>query len=413
MGLGEHELVVIKLGGSSLSDGKRILRISEAVAGRVRSGSRVVVVASAIGRSTDELIEIVEEACGGRASPEELDEILSMGERTSVRILTAALHAQGIPARYLDPTDPDWPILTDGRFTNADVLAKESAARIKEQVLPIVEKGAVAVIPGFIGRDVESGKITTFGRGGSDITALVVANSINADEVLFVTDVEGIMSADPKLVNRPYLLKELTVDKLIGLTDVGSKFLHMKALKYKSNSIDLRVADQRCIESGSSGTIVKGSFPELEVELSARSPVMSVTIVGEALAESPEIMSELIEAVKKLGIPLYGISSDYDSIILYLRSVDDRSAFEKLHKIVRDRNKAIGMAVRKNLALIKVKGVGLEEKPGVVSLISEPLQKRGFNIFGMFTITSSVFTLVDWDKREEALQLIKKSLRGG
>jgi aspartate kinase len=371
------------------------------------------VIASALGRSTDDLIDIVEEACAGKASPDELDEILSMGERTSVRILTAALRARDVPARYLDPSDPDWPILTNDKFANADVLVDESAVRVREQVLPMVEDGIVAVIPGFIGRDAKSGKITTLGRGGSDITALVVASSIGADEVLSVTDVKGIMSADPKLVDKPCLLKKLSVDKLVGLTDVGSKFLHMKALKYKPSSINLRVADHQGIRSGSSGTVVEGSFPELEVELSAESPVMSVTIVGEALAESPEVVLKLIDVVKQLGIPLYGISSDYDSIILYLRSVDDKRAFEKLHGIVRAHINAMGMAVRKNLALIKVKGVGLEEKPGIVSKISEPLKRRGLNIFGMFTITSSVFTLVDWDKREEALRLIKESLREG
>ena len=182
--------------------------------------------------------------CNGKLEKHELDDILSMGERTSVRIFSAALRTNGVECRYFDPQDSDWPIITDACFSNANPPQSECEKRAREYVLPLVEKGVVPVIAGFVGRTAE-GKVTTLGRGGSDTTAFLLAEALQADEVVLATDADGIMSGDPKIVPNPKRLSEIDVNMLVGLADSGAKFIHSKALKYKPQSVDVRVIKQR------------------------------------------------------------------------------------------------------------------------------------------------------------------------
>jgi aspartate kinase len=401
--------LVVKFGGNSLRTGSLILKSASKLEEMVKEGVKVAVVVSAMGRTTDILLKAAKGASEDKIQPHELDEVLSMGERISARIFTSALRAKGLNARLLDPSDPDWPILTDDRFFNANIFVDASIEKVKSLIPPLMDEGVIPVIPGFIGRSAKSSKITTLGRGGSDITALLVATAIDAERVVLVTDVEGVMSADPKIVEKPMLIRELTVEELIGLADVGSKFIHGKALKYKKSDIDLVMTSHQSPRF-EAGTVVKGAFPELSVELLSKKPVMSLSVAGKSLMEAPEVMVKLIEEVKKSNVFIYGSSTDRDSIIMYLESVKDRGFFNKVHAIVKTHPQALAMAIRKNLALIRVKGVGLEEKPGVIESVSKPLQEHGINVFGMFTIASSIFTLVDWEERERALKLIESSL---
>jgi len=404
-----YKRIVVKFGGTSLSSGENVLRLAKAVADEARKGTELVVVVSAMGKSTDTLIETAKKASEGQVSAHELDDILSMGERSSARIFTAALKAQGVKTHYFDPVDPKWPIITNNRFNNADPIPEECDRRIQRQIVPLLDKKTIPVIPGFIGRSKDGGKITTMGRGGSDTTAFILARAIGAKEVLLVTDVDGIMSADPKLVKNPKLITSLTVDKLAGLADAGSKFIHTRALKHKEHSIDVRIVNYAKGKLSASGTTIKGALPSLEVELTPK-PAMSITIVGEDLSEAPEVISKIVKEIRNYGSSVLGISTNRNSVILYVPLVENTKFFEKLHSIVLAYKKALAMAVKKNLAFIVIRGVGLEETPGVIGRISEPLHRNRINIFGIFTITSSVMVLVDWEDREKSVKLIEASL---
>ena len=241
-----------------------------------------MVVVSAMGDTTDKLSQIIAEATSNRASPRE---VLSMGERTASRVFAAALQAQGVRARLIDVDDPAWPIITDDEHTRASPLVELCASRIRENIVPILEDGIVVVLPGFIGLS-KQGFVTTLGRGGSDTTALLIGSVVEADEAVFVTDVEGILTADPKLVADPALISELTVDELIGLADVGFKFLHGKALRFKKGSVNIRVISNKASTISERGTTIRGSFPELKVELYSPEPLASITIVGRELGKS-------------------------------------------------------------------------------------------------------------------------------
>jgi len=389
-----------------------MLRAVTAVSKEVAKGTQIVVVVSAMGKTTDLLLHAAKNASGGKVEKGELDDILAMGERTSIRIVTAALKAKGVESRYFDPLDPDWPIVTDDNFSDANPIEGQCRERIQQYVLPLVEKGVTPVIAGFVGRTVD-GKITTIGRGGSDATAFILAKALGADEVVLVTDAEGIMSADPIVIRNPRRLQEIDVNTLVGLADSGTKFIHRKALRCKDPSINARVIGHARGDLNVEGTLITGGLSsELDVLVASQSPAVSITVVGRGVSEKPKIIQELSETVKTYA-PLLGLSVDYNSIIMYVAEEGDLNPLlEKVHEAIAKHEETIAMSVREQLAFLKVSGVGLEETPGIIGKISETLRLNEINIFGILTITSSILLFVDWNEKEKALKLIKSSLRG-
>jgi len=403
--------IVVKFGGSSLADHAKLSKAVAAVANEAAKGTRIVVVVSAMGKTTDILMSTVKNTSNGKLEKRELDDILSMGERTSVRIFAAALRTNGVESCYLDPLDDRWPIVTDAAFSNANPLLEECGKRIRECVLPIVEKGVVPVIAGFVGRTID-GKITTLGRGGSDTTAFILAEALKADEVVLVTDADGIMSGDPKIVANPKRLSEIDVSTLVGLADSGAKFIHSKALKYKPQSIDVKVINHAYGGLSQKGTLITGALAtELDVEIAHSSPVAEITVVGHRISESPQIILEIVEKAKAHA-SLLGMSMNTNSVILYVsqeKNID--TLFTEIHNLTLNNSETIAMAVKKDLAFLKTSGVGLEETHGLIGKISENLRVNEMNIYGILTITSSILLFVDWSEREKALQLIRNSLR--
>jgi len=402
--------LVVKFGGSSLADGPSIARAINSVIKKVKEGFQIVVVVSAMGRTTDFLIETTTQACRGKPFESLLDDIMAMGERTSARIFSAGLKARGQKSLYLDPAGSDWPILTDGEFNNAKPILPVCEEMIRKNIEPLIRNGTVVVVPGFVGKT-KDGKITTIGRGGSDITAMILARALSADQIILVTDVEGIMTADPKIIRNPQKLDEITMDALVGLADSGTKFIHKKALRYKSPDIDIKVISSSFGDLDADGTIIRGSFPNTIIVDFYPEPAMAVTIVGERASESFETLTSVLEEIKKAGLPLLGMSINHNSLILYLPMNGPDDLLEALHSIVIRNKRIVALAVRKGMAFIRVKGVGLEETPGVISRIASVLNSAGINIYGIFTITSSVELFVDLDNKEKAVQLINEALK--
>ncbi len=403
--------IVVKFGGSSLADHERLSKAVAAVVNEAANGTRIVVVVSAMGKTTDLLLSTAKNTSNGKLEKRELDDILSMGERTSVRIFSAALRTNGVDSCYFDPLDQEWPIITDAAFSNANPLLGECEKRIQEYVLPVVEKGIVPVIAGFVGRTA-NGRITTLGRGGSDTTAFILAEALKADEVVLVTDADGILSGDPKIVSNPKRLSEINVSTLVGLADSGAKFIHIKALKYKPQSINVKVINHAYGNLSQKGTFITGTLAtELDVEIAHLSPVAEITIVGHSVSDNPKIISEIVEKAKAHA-SLLGMSMNTNSVILYVsqeKNID--TLFNEIHNTTLNNAETIAMAVKKDLAFLKTSGVGLEETHGLIGKISENLRVNEMNIYGILTITSSILLFVDWSEREKALQLIRNSLR--
>jgi aspartate kinase len=266
------------------------------------------------------------------------------------------------------------------------------------------------VIAGFVGKT-QDNKVTTLGRGGSDTTAFIIAKALEADELILVTDVEGIMSADPKVIANPQRIPEIDVNTLVGLADSGTKFIHRKALRYKEASVKVRVIKHANADLNSEGTIIKGSLStDLDAELESPSPAMLITVVGEGVSQNPQVMKELTEAVKA-HTELLGLSLNYDSLILYVTENSNADKLlEQVHEIILNHKETLAMSVRKQLAFLKIKGVGLEKTPGLTGKISEALRVNSINIFGLMTITSSILLFVNWNEKEKVLDLIREAL---
>ena len=401
-----RRLLIVKFGGSSLSNGKKIGLAAESVAREYSKGNRLVVVVSAVGRTTDELLELTNHGAG--IVETDRDDILAMGERTSARIFAASLKARGIQARQFDPSDRDWPIITDHGFSNANPLTTASTQRIRKYVKPAIEDGIIPVIGGFIGRT-RDGRITTLGRGGSDTTALLLATALGADEVILVTSARGILTGDPNLISNARVLRTIDMKALVGIADTGTKFIHRKALRYKDPAINMRVIPSAAGRLDAQGTqITGGPLPELEVKIHNPDPVASITLVGRDLPQNPELVRKVTEIIRT---NLVAISQDSDSAILYLSQTPSlRRQISRLHDVVAKNPHGLAIAARMGMALITVKGVGLEETPGLVAKISDALRSGNINIFGILTITSSILVLVDWKIRKQAGKLIRNSL---
>jgi aspartate kinase len=406
-----NERIVVKFGGSSLADHERLLKAVVAVVNEAKKGTQVAVVVSAMGKTTDVLMTTAKNASNGKLEKKDLDDILSMGERTSIRIFAAALKTNGAESCYFDPIDNNWPIITDSAFQNANPILKDCEKNIRECILPLMEKGIIPVVAGFLGKT-KDGKITTLGRGGSDTTAFVLAEALNADEIVLVTDADGIMSGDPKTVSNPERLREIDVNTLVGLADSGAKFIHSKALKYKPKNINVRVINHAHGNLTKEGTVITGALAsELDAEIAHPFPVAEITVIGNGISANPQIIQEMVEKTKQHSL-LLGMSMNTNSIILYASQEKNLDAlFNDIHEITKSNKETIAMAVKKDLVFIKTSGVGLEETHGIIGKISEDLRLNGINISGILTITSSILLFVDWNEREKALKLIKNSLR--
>jgi aspartate kinase len=403
--------IVVKFGGSSLADHERLSKAVASVVNEAKRSTRIAVVVSAMGKTTDILMSTAKNTSNGKLQKHELDDILSMGERTSVRIFSAALRNSGVESRYFDPLDNDWPIVTDSAFSNANPLLEECKTRIKKNVLPMVEKGTVPIIAGFVGRTMD-GKITTLGRGGSDTTAFILADALNADEIVLVTDADGIMSGDPKAVQNPRRLAEIEVNTLVGLADSGAKFIHSKALKYKPKNVNVRVINHADGDLSREGTIITGALAtELGVNMAYPSPVAEITVLGNRISENSWIIQEMVEEAKA-NSTLLGMSMNTNSAILYVseeKTIDQ--LLNDVHKTVLNSPETKAMAVKRSLVFLKISGVGLEETHGIIGKLSETLSLNSINISGILTISSSILVFVDWNERENALRLIKHALR--
>ena len=404
--------IVVKFGGSSLADHERILRAVTAVAEEAKKGTQIAVIVSAMGKTTDTLFNAAKNSSNGRLHKKDLDEILAMGERISIRIIAAALKAQGVNSRYVDPHDPEWPIITDDVFSDANPILDTCYESARQNVLPLVEKGVIPVIAGFVGRTKDN-KVTTLGRGGSDTTAFILAKALEADELIMVTDAEGIMSADPKIIGNPKRLPEIDVNTLVGLADSGTKFIHRKALRYKDSSVKVRVIRHTHGNLNAEGTVITGALStELDVALANPSPAMSITVVGKGVAEQPQVIKELTETVKNHA-ELLGLSVNYDSMILYAsENSNSNLLLEKVHEVILKHEETLAMSVRKQLAFLKIKGVDLEKTPGLTGRIAEALRLNALNIFGLITITSSIMLFINWKEREKVIKLVRNALKG-
>lgn len=401
-----NNIVVVKFGGSCLSTPDNILTAAKKIAVEAASGKSVVVVVSALGGETDKLISLAQGSTVHAVSKEDLDEILSMGERTMVRLLATALKSQGVTSIAIDPTSSLWPVYTDSAFGSATVDLDDTKQAVTDKLLPLLAENCVPVVAGFLGRSPD-GKITTLGRGGSDVSAVILGRCLDAGEVIFVKDVEGVFSADPKRIIDPQKIDFLEAEEAYSLVSAGARVIHPKALTYKQNSMNLRVVGFNAHDLRG-GTLITGEVQaDLEVQLRPTSLSM-ITLIA-LKADSLNVLLSLLTDALPSNTTIMGLALTSSSLLLYVENAS--RLVLSLHDMIKTQGLAKAIHCIDSVAMIEVSGFNLEQIPGVVDVVVSPLAREEINLYGVLTISSSIKIFVPWNERETTLSLINEQLR--
>ena len=384
--------VVIKFGGADLSTGEKIRRAAEMVT--KSPYKEIAVVVSAMGNTTNNLIQTINQI--GNVSDEEYAEILSMGERTSARVFCSALIVSGAKAVLFDPANDDWPIITDSAFRDAKPNMQKTRALVGKFMTPMLGN-VIPVVCGFLGKD-ENGRVTTLGRGGSDTTALLLAECLEADEIVLVKETSGVLSADPTIVPDAKQLDQLDIHEMFDLAHGGAKIIKPESLKYKLSNQKLRIVDFASGSLSVGGTEITGSFNLNSVEIATRTGLIAVNVVCEVNAEN---LSEVFSMLSQK--PIYGVSSGRRSITVFTSNGDVPEVINKLHRV--EAFKAISH--RENVALLQVSHPVFIDSPGGVAKISTALSQQEINIIEVTTSKATINVFIEENQLRKAMEAIQ------
>ncbi|MFC7228804.1 aspartate kinase [Salinirubellus salinus] len=390
--------VVAKFGGTSLGNGDRVNRAADSVAAAVEAGHEVAVVASAMGSTTDFLLD----AITFEADEREEAEIVSMGERTSVRMLKAALTSRGVNAEFLEPGSEHWPVITDPQ---GEVDVEATAERGKRLAARMAAEGVVPVVTGFLAQD-HDGNITTLGRGGSDTSAVMLGKYLDADEVVIVTDVEGVMTGDPRVVEGARNVGKITVDELRNLSFRGAEVVAPSALSYKTADLDVRVVHYQHGDLLTGGTSIEGQFENL-IDL-REGKLACLTVAGRAIRNTPGILEELSKAMAEADINVDAVASGLDSVTYYVDQDRAEETEAALHETVVGSDALSSVTVEDDIAVVRVTGGELPNQPGILRQIIDPLADANITLLDVITSATSVAVFVHWADREETLRIIQE-----
>jgi aspartate kinase len=387
--------VVAKFGGTSLGNGDRINRAADSIARAVEEGHEIAVVASAMGSTTDDLLEEIHFDADDR----DRAEIVSMGERTSVRMLKAALASRGVDAVFVEPGREGWPIITNSL---GEVDAEETTRRAAALADRLDD--VVPVVTGFLAEN-HAGEVTTLGRGGSDTTAVMLGKYMDADQVVIVTDVEGVMTGDPRVVEGARNVGRITVDELRNLSFRGAEVIAPSALTYKDEDLTVRVVHYQHGDLLTGGTLIEGEFHNL-IDLQEEQ-LSCLTVAGRAIRNRPGILADLAQALREAEINVDSVASGMDSITFYVEESLAEDAENVLHRKVVDDETLSSVTVEDGIAVVRVTGGELPNRPGVILDIVGPISEAGINIHDVITSATSVAIFVAWDDREETLEIVQ------
>ena len=388
--------VVVKFGGTSVATGDRIERAATSIEKLVKEGHEAVVVVSAMGSTTDDLFDQIT----FEADPQDQAEIVSMGERTSVRMLKAALTSKGLKSIFLEPQHPQWPIILDG---NGIVSITETTSRSAK--LETILHDTVPVVTGFLAEDT-SGNVTTLGRGGSDTTAVMLGNYLNADEVVIVTDVSGVMTGDPNAVEGAMNVGKISVDELRSLSFRGAEVIAPSALSYKTEEFGLRVLHYQHDGLLTGGTDVTGKFQNL-IDMRERA-VTGVTVAGRAVRNTPHILRDLSVILGDSNVNIQAVSSGLDSITFYVDNVDGKDVESTLHTAVIDIPTLSSVTAESPIAVIRISGGVVTDQPTVLRDLMLTLSEHKIRLNDLITSATSIGVFVNWNQRKEALSVVQQ-----
>jgi aspartate kinase len=373
-------LVVQKYGGSSVANAERIKRVAERIVATRKAGNDVVVIVSAMGDTTDELLDLAHQVSPlppGR----ELDMLLTAGERISMALLAMAIHNQGYEARSY--TGSQAGVITTSAHGRARII-DVTPGRLRSAL----DEGAIAIVAGFQGVAQDTKDITTLGRGGSDTTAVAVAAALRADVCEIYTDVDGVFTADPRIVPNARRIERITYEEMLELAACGAKVLMLRCVEYaRRYGMPIHV---RSSYSNMPGTFVTGSMEDLPVEQALITGVAhdrseaKITIVGvpDEPGEAARIFETVALAETNIDMIVQNVSTEgtgRTDISFTLPKSDGAAAMAALQK-VQEKVGFKGLLFDDHVGKVSLIGAGMRSHPGVAAKFFAALAEAGVNI---------------------------------
>ena len=398
-----NKIIVQKYGGSSITNIERVKKVAEKIVERAKEGSRVVVVVSAMGKTTDELINMAGKIT---SSPDEreLDMLISTGEQVSIALLTMAIHSLGWEA--ISFTGMQAGIVTNAVHTRAKVTAINH-----KKLKSALEKGKIVIVAGFQGIDA-NGDITTLGRGGSDTTAIALAAQLEADGCEIYTDVDGVYTADPRIVRSAHRIPVISYDEMAEMASLGAKVMHYRAIDLARN-YKVKILVKSSFVPGE-GTLIKEVDSMLEKVI-----VRGVTqetnvgkIVVQGVPDVPGVAYKLFKALaeEEIIVDMIIQSSHRNKIndIAFTVAISD---FKKTIKITEQLAKKIGaegVISEPEVAKVSIVGAGITSDPAIAARMFGALAKEGINIDMISTSGIRISCLISASRIEDAVRAVHK-----
>ena len=399
-------LIVQKYGGTSVADLERIQNVADRVVRTVEAGNRVAVVVSAMSGETNALVALAEGIAGDHPDPREYDVLVSTGEQKTIALLAMAIQQRGHAARSF--TGGQMGMKTDQSHSRARIRSIDA-----KRILATLDTGAVAVIAGFQGVD-EEGNITTLGRGGSDTSAVAVAAAIEADACEILTDVDGVLTTDPRIVPGARKLDRVSYDEMLELASLGAKVLQIRSVKF---AMDFRVP----LHVRSSFHDGEGTWVTPEEDVMERLVVSGVTynndeakIRVKGVADTPGAVGRLFEPLASAGIVVdmivQNLSDDGSTDVTF---TVPRGLYADAMAKMRELAPEIGAPTvegDENIAKVSIVGLGMKDHAGVAQRMFAILGAEGINIQMISTSEIKVSVVIEEKYSELAVRALHEAL---
>lgn len=396
-----NKIIVQKYGGSSITNIERIKKVAEKIVERAKEGSRVVVVVSAMGKTTDELIKMAGKITSS-PNERELDMLISTGEQVSIALLTMAIHSLGWEA--ISFTGMQAGIVTNAVHTRAKVTAVNH-----KKLKSALEKGKIVIVAGFQGIDA-NGDITTLGRGGSDTTAIALAAQLEADGCEIYTDVDGVYTADPRIVRTARRIPVISYDEMAEMASLGARVMHYRAIDLARN-YKVKILVKSSFVPGE-GTLIKEVDPMLE-----RVIVRGVTqetnvgkIVVQGVPDVPGVAYKLFKALaeEEIIVDMIIQSSHRNEIndIAFTVAISDFNKTIKITKRLAEKIGAEGVISEPEVAKVSIVGAGITSDPAIAARMFGALAKEEINIDMISTSGIRISCLISASRIKDAVRAV-------
>jgi aspartate kinase len=397
-------IIVQKYGGTSVGTAARIRRVSRRIAATVKQGHKVVAVVSAMGHTTDRLIALAQ-SVNPEPPARELDMLVANGETITAPLVAMCLQGMGVPA-----------ISLSGLQAGVRTSAQHSRARIQDikpdRILEILGQGKVAVVAGFQGVTADF-EVTTLGRGGSDTTAVALAAALKADMCEIYTDVDGIFTADPRLVKTARKLSHIQYDEMLELAAVGARVMHPRAVEI-GELYGVAIHVRSSFHEGV-GTMIVAHVPMEDRQrvrgIAEETNVAKITVVG--VPDRPGIAAAIFEPLGAAGISVdvivQNIGRARRTDLTFSVAQSDLKAAEKLVKAAARSIGATRVASAGGIAKLSIVGTGMLGTPGIAGRMFRALADAGINIEMISTSEIRITCLVARDQVEKGVRILHKT----